>query len=57
MKTNDIRRVIDATLDGLRLQPEQRREIIERATSEEPSTPPRVTLHPHKTTRQQKGDS
>ena len=41
MKTNDIRRVIDASLSGLKLSPEQRAALAERAMGEETPTPPR----------------
>lgn len=40
MKTSDIRRAIDASLSGLKLSPEERRAIFERAMREEPSAPP-----------------
>ena len=43
MKTNDIRRVIDASFGGLTLTPEQRAELLSRALEEKKAlTPPRL---------------
>lgn len=47
MKTSDIRRVIDASLAGMKLTPEQRASLAEQAMREETPTPPRRKI-PHR---------